>query len=172
MNEISCEVCVDLIPLVQDGVASTGSCDAVERHIHSCPSCKALFEGELPPSDNAKAMKTVQRKSRIFWAMALMFGIFCGVSLSASSEMLFNALLMPLIGTVGFYLFHWRAAYLIPCLLFVTHGISNILAFVRNTGHLALTELMLYIGAYCVYALFGVVVTGLLCYVFGKEDGK
>ena len=83
-----------------------------------------------------------------------------------------NALLMPLIGTVGFYLFHWCAAYLIPCLLFVTHGISNILAFVRNTGHLALTELMLYIGAYCVYALFGVVVTGLLCYVFGKEDGK
>ena len=32
MNEISCDVCMDLIPLVQDGIASEDSREAVEQH--------------------------------------------------------------------------------------------------------------------------------------------
>ena len=33
MIQITCEICKDLIPLVQDGVASGDSASAVERHI-------------------------------------------------------------------------------------------------------------------------------------------
>ena len=48
MNKISCEMCMDLMPLVHDGVASSDSRNAVLAHIETCPDCKSLFEGELP----------------------------------------------------------------------------------------------------------------------------
>ena len=47
MREITCDMCMDLMPLVQDGVASEDSVLAVEGHIQKCPKCKAMFEGEL-----------------------------------------------------------------------------------------------------------------------------
>ena len=42
MNEITCDVCMDLIPLVQDGVASQDSVLAVENHIKNC-FCKHIY---------------------------------------------------------------------------------------------------------------------------------
>ena len=33
MNKISCDICMDLIPLVKDGIASQESCNAVKNHI-------------------------------------------------------------------------------------------------------------------------------------------
>ena len=44
MIQITCEICKDLIPLVQDGVASGDSASAVERHIQSCPQCRVMGE--------------------------------------------------------------------------------------------------------------------------------
>ena len=48
MNDITCDVCRDLMPLVKDGIASADSRLAVERHLESCPSCRARFEKPLP----------------------------------------------------------------------------------------------------------------------------
>lgn len=42
MIQITCEICMDLIPLVQDGVAAGDSVSAVEQHIQSCPQCRAM----------------------------------------------------------------------------------------------------------------------------------
>ena len=39
MNKISCDMCMDLMPLVQDGVASADSIAAVKQHIENCPAC-------------------------------------------------------------------------------------------------------------------------------------
>ena len=51
MIQITCGICEDLMPLVQDGIASEDIRQALRRHIESCPSCQAMFQGELPPSD-------------------------------------------------------------------------------------------------------------------------
>ena len=48
MNKISCDMCIDLMPLVQDGVASEDSRNAVLQHLQECPDCRALYEGEIP----------------------------------------------------------------------------------------------------------------------------
>lgn len=48
MNEISCEVCMDLLPLVQDGVASGDSVRAVEAHVAACQHCRDALHGALP----------------------------------------------------------------------------------------------------------------------------
>lgn len=49
MNEITCGLCMDLIPLVRDGIASGESRDAVERHVQSCAACRKLYSGAPPP---------------------------------------------------------------------------------------------------------------------------
>ena len=41
-TEIPCAVCRDLIPLVQDGVASPESEALVKAHLAACPACRAL----------------------------------------------------------------------------------------------------------------------------------
>ena len=67
MNKISCDMCMDLMPLVQDGVASADSIAAVEQHIENCPACKALFEGQIPiPSDSHRLIKKIQKQLHIF----------------------------------------------------------------------------------------------------------
>ena len=50
MIELSCQICRDLIPLVQDGVASEESVNAVTAHVKSCPHCAKLLESVLPVS--------------------------------------------------------------------------------------------------------------------------
>ena len=44
MDKISCDICMDLIPLVKDGIASEDSCDAVTKHISKCEKCKVEFD--------------------------------------------------------------------------------------------------------------------------------
>ena len=39
MTKITCEICMDLMPLVQDRLASPDSVDAVQHHLEQCPAC-------------------------------------------------------------------------------------------------------------------------------------
>jgi len=53
-TEIPCAVCRDLIPLVQDGVASPESEALVKAHLQTCPECRTLWQagggpGGAPP---------------------------------------------------------------------------------------------------------------------------
>ena len=65
MNEISCDVCMDLVPLVRDGIASEGSRQAVKCHLEGCDRCLALWEenpllyeeNTLPIPDGEKALE-------------------------------------------------------------------------------------------------------------------
>ena len=64
--EITCEMCMDLMPLVRDGVASEDSRLAVEDHLRSCPRCRDLYGGEtVPPvSDGAAVVLTTSGINR------------------------------------------------------------------------------------------------------------
>ena len=42
--KIPCAVCRDLMPLVQDGIASPESEQLVRAHIAVCPACQALWQ--------------------------------------------------------------------------------------------------------------------------------
>ena len=72
MIQITCEICKDLIPLVQDGVASGDSASAVERHIQSCPQCRVMWEGQIPrPADSSRILEKVRHRARVFMGMVL-----------------------------------------------------------------------------------------------------
>lgn len=87
MIQITCEICKDLIPLVQDGVASGTAPPQWSRHIQSCPQCRVMWEGQIPrPADSSRILEKVRHRARVFMGMVLMFGVFFGLSLTASSR--------------------------------------------------------------------------------------
>lgn len=171
MNKISCDMCIDLMPLVQDGVASEDSRNAVLRHLQECPACKALFEGEVPvPSRHTELLHNIQRRAQIFSAMIMMFGIFYGLMLTAGNGLFMNVIIMPVIGGIGYFLFRWRALYIVPALLFVTHVFTNALGLGGEV--LEPMGLFMWTAIYCGVALVGFVIAALLHFVFRKEDGR
>ena len=173
MNEISCEICRDLIPLVEDGVASEDSRRAVEEHTAHCPACRAQYTGEVPPAADAEhAFFKLQQKLRFFSVFLMMLGIFVGLSLTASAGMFYNILIMPVIGALGYLVFRWKALYELPILLFVTQVVINGINWLRNTEYLELFDIFFFIVIYVGLVLVGVLIAALLQYAFQKEEEK
>lgn len=170
MNDISCGLCMDLIPLVKDGIASEDSVRAVEAHLKTCPACRALFDGDLPPAVNSeKVFLKFKRQVQVFSAMVMMFGIFFGLSLTAGSSMFYNSLIMPCIGALGYGVFRRKAVYRVPGLLFAAHGLTNLLGLIRGAEHLDLYSLLIWTALYSLFALLGTAIAGLLHYAFRRE---
>lgn len=169
MTEITCEMCMDLMPLVHDGVASQDSIAAVEHHLQACSDCRSLFEGQIPvPSDRDILLKKLQKEARLFSSMVLMFGIFYGLMLTAGSGLFYNILIMPVIGAIGYYLFQWKALYKIPILLLITHFITNALGL--GEEYLEPVSLLFWTGLYCLFALLGTAIAALLHFALKKEE--
>lgn len=91
MNNISCEMCMDLIPLVWDGVASDDSRKAVEDHVKTCDVCREVWKsGEIPKANEekalAKAMKSLQKISALMFGFIVLLGIcLCEMVMQGSS---------------------------------------------------------------------------------------
>ena len=170
-NEITCDICMDLIPLVQDGVASQDSVMAVQNHIKNCLKCKALFEGQIPIENNEnQVLKKIRKKMQIFTGMILIFGILFGLSLTATSELFLNILIMPVLGCVGYYLFRWRAVYIVPCILVATHIVINGFGIIKGIQKMSVLEILFWNALYSLFAILGIVITGLLHFAFRKGD--
>ena len=173
MNEITCDVCMDLIPLVQDGVASQDSVLAVENHIKNCSKCGAIFKGQIPiRNDGKELLKKMKKRAQVFTGMLLMFGILFGLSLTATSELFLNALIMPVLGSIGYYLFRWKAAYIVPCILLVTHIVMNGFGMIRGIQRLSILDVLFWNVLYSFFAILGVIIVGLLHFAFRKEESK
>ena len=75
MNNITCEICKDLMPLVKDGIASEDSKIAVEEHIVECETCKALYDSSVQDSvvnpDFELELGKLKKRLQIFSAMLL-----------------------------------------------------------------------------------------------------
>lgn len=169
MNEISCDICRDLMPLVKDGVASSDSIRAVHGHMNCCDACRKLYGTEKQyPAVQELALRKLLGRMRTFLAMLLMFGILYGVSLTAGSGLFYNVVLMPLIGAVGYYLFRRKGLIILPVLLTVTHGITNLLGM--GNERLDLYSLLMWSGLYSAFAVLGLIIAALLHFVFRKED--
>lgn len=164
MTEISCQVCMDLMPLVMDGAASAESRAAVEAHVARCPACAALYGSQPPQPDARQALGRLLRRARLFCALLMMFGICFGLGLTASSDMFYNALIMPAVGALGYVIFRWRALYALPCLLLAAHGLAALLRLLP-AGE------VLWTVVYSPFALAGVLLAWLLQLLFAKTSG-
>lgn len=182
MTKITCDICMDLMPLVRDGVASEGSENAVMKHILDCEDCKKIYDemyinnksiiedDDIPKSINIdKAAKKVEKKINKYLGMIIMFGIFFGLSLTASEEMFLNSFIMPIIGAFGYYLFLWKAAYTVPCIIVISNFIINGIGFLRGVEHLDIMSMIMWGSVYSLFAIIGTIIAGLLHFGLRKE---
>lgn len=159
------------MPLVHDGVASGDSVAAVEQHIRCCEDCRALYEGQLPtPSRGEHIMDDIRKKLRFFMTMVLVFGVLYGVSLTAGDGLFLNAVVMPVIGAVGYYLLRRKAFYGVPLMILVTHLVTNTFGLLRGVEHLDILTLLMWCGLYSLFAVAGATAAWLLHFALGKED--
>lgn len=170
MNNITCDLCADLMPLVKDGIASEDSRIAVMQHMEQCDTCKAMYRGEvLPDIDANDALRKFKQKIKLFSIMCLMFGILFGISLTAGSDMFYNCIIMPIIGALGYVIFRWKALYEIPCFVFITALVTNGLETLRGVQQLDIFSMFMWCFTYCIFAILGAVAAGLLHFAFRKE---
>jgi len=173
MNKISCDMCMDLLPLVKDGIASEDSRLAVENHIKDCETCRAWQEGTLAESpvnmDLERELGKLKRKLQTFSAILMMFGVFFGVSLTASDGTFYNSLVMPVIGALGYVIFSWKAVYQVPLLLLIIHFLSGAFGMARGMEEISIMGIVMWVGIYSVFVELGVLVAGLLHFAFRKD---
>ena len=99
-----------------------------------------------------------------------MFGVFFGLSLTASSGLFLNSLIMPAIGAIGYPCVTGGPLYLTPFLLFAAHLVTNAIGAFRGAEHLTWPPSCC--GLRCTRSLrpLGRWIAGLLHIVFQKED--
>ena len=108
--KIPCAVCRDLMPLVQDGVASPESEALVKAHLAACPACRAWRRGaaapavpELPAPDDGKILQKLRRRYSTHLLLLAFVGIAAGVALGYTGSANWVILLLPLVWGVLTY---------------------------------------------------------------------
>ena len=185
MSRISCNTCMDLIPLVKDGIASEDSRQLVLEHIAECEECRSIYESEPSPEELSLSMdeQIVTRKIKkgllFFITAAILFGISAGMMMTDSMNMFYNALIMPAIGFSG-YMFLRRKAYIAPLAVggfaFIWQIIENLILSGIPSQNVWENIMMCMLGSFmvsCIYVLFcviGIVIAWAFHYAFSKED--
>lgn len=173
---ISCNVILDLIPLVKDGIASHDSTIIINEHIKSCESCKAEFEIfestriEQPLIKDEKIIFAIKRSIFITQMIILMTGAIIGVALSNSMGMFYNFIIMPLIGGIGLTAFK-KKWYLSPLAIFVLTYLWQTIMGIVSGGFdwIALSSGLFYSTIYTILVCLGVIVVMLFKFAFRKE---
>lgn len=168
LPDLPCDVCRDLIPLVQDGAASPTATEMVRRHMEHCESCLAFWQEGAPAQpvpDDGKVLGRIYKRLRLLLFAALAAGALFGLWLmSYGFAGQFNLLIMPAVGAVGALLLR-RRWYLTPlcvaALGFVWH------LSLESTGPVLGLIYAAFYGGLC---LLGGVAALLFRYAFGKED--
>lgn len=174
---IPCNVILDLIPLVKDGVSSDESTQIVYEHINNCQSCKGELEiyedfnqGHQPLKDE-NIINDIKRSIYLTQIIVLVVGTIIGVALSNSMGMFYNFIIMPIIGSISFIAFK-RKWYVTPLAIFILTYLWQTTTGIIVEGF---TWSRLYIGLfysviYVILIIMGVVITILLKYAFKKGE--
>ena len=177
-----CSVVRDLLPLYVEDMVSAETAQYVNEHIKNCNECQAelanLKEGaELsaietrvaPKSDDAKPFKKMmKRMNRQFYSIAyaaLIFLIFLGFGWTGGENLMYNSLIMPIVGIFGYYVFRWKAIYKVPILLLII----DIFVCLFKLVDLDLYSAFLWTLIYSIFVFVGIAIAFLLHFAFRKE---
>ncbi len=173
---LPCAICRDLLPLVQDGVASSESEAAVRAHLACCPACCALWpEAGQPPAplpDDEKIVRRLRARMDAWLLVFAVMGLLLGLAFTRShiaGGALF-VMIFPLVGGVVRW-FGGRLWLAVPPL-----AAALWLIFVLvGTPYGSLPEMIrLLPGAVIMAALYllGVLAAALLKYAFGGKNDE
>ena len=131
-----CSIVMDLLPLYVEELVSEQTAEYVSRHLGECPNCQAEFNimkggakieisesVPAPKVDNIPPFKKVmKRMNRVFYSLSyslIIFFIFLGFGWTAGENLMYNSLIMPIVGIFGYCAFGYRSVYKIPALLLI-----------------------------------------------------
>lgn len=176
INNKTCNICRDLIPLVRDGVASPESEELVLAHIEECEECKALF-GKAPADKApakpplAKGFKSAKRYLTAIYIAVMLLGLYVGLSLTGGEDLFFNTLIMPVAGALGYMAFRARSLYIVPALLLVINVVANGLGLFAE--RLDALSIAYWTFLYSLFALAGIIIAMLFGFaIFYKKKGE
>lgn len=164
-NKVSCAVIQDLLPLVEDGIASAESVQLVKEHLSQCTICNHELQIIQAPSDE-RIIRKIQMQITKYALGIILIGGIVGSSLSYSMEFMHNILLMPCLGIVCVFLLkhYWfrgvlliLAASYVSCIVVIVFIQQERMAFFN-----LMTSPLFYIVIYGLFLLIGVFVGKLL----------
>ena len=177
-----CSVVRDLLPLYIENMVSPETEQYVNAHLAECSECQAelesLKEGEgltaiekkpTANTEDAKPFKTImKRMNRQFYSIAyaaLIFLIFLGFGWTGGENLMYNSLIMPIVGIFGYYVFRWKAIYKVPILLLII----DIFVCLFKLVDLDLYSAFLWTLIYSIFVFVGIAIAFLLHFAFRKE---
>ena len=125
-----------------------------------------------PKSDDAKPFKKMmKRMNRQFYLIAyaaIIFLIFLGFGWTAGDNLMYNSLIMPIVGIFGYFVFKWKAIYKLPVLLLII----DLAIFAFQLVEIGFADTLMWTVLYAIFVFVGVAIAFLLHYAFKKEDTK
>ena len=183
--KIDCSIVKDLLPLYVENMVSADTAKYIEAHLQECDGCRselALLKGgeELtsaqgepaPQPDSAKPFKKIMKKmNRKFYSLAyslIIFFIFLGFGWTGGENLMYNSLIMPIVGVFGYCVFNWKAIYKVPLLLLAIDSFVCLFGFVE----LDIYSLIMWTAMYSLFVGVGIAIAFLLHYAFRKEKDR
>lgn len=175
----------DLLPLYIENMVSEETEEFINEHLSLCDSCRnelqklksdSPFDSSITPELTAseeikpfkKIMKKLNRQIYGFFYLALIFFILLGFSFTAEEKMMYNSLIMPFVGILGYFVFRLQAIYKLPILLLIV----NLFAFIFGIVSVDIYSAFIWTLIYMVFAIIGTAIAFLLHFAFGKEKSK
>lgn len=175
MNKISCHVCLDLMPLVLDGVASEDSVLLVQEHVKMCNNCHEVYGSHLDLTsyevDDQKVIKHMKKSLYLVSLTILLIGSILGISLSNSMGMFYNFTIMPVCGIVGYFILS-RRWYLMPLGIFISSYLWMFIGYLFE-GKFTLDMIFFPFflsGIYTILTVIGAIIAALLKFAFSKGE--
>ncbi|WP_069998058.1 zf-HC2 domain-containing protein [Cellulosilyticum sp. I15G10I2] len=176
--KLSCDVIVDLIPLVKDGVASDDSNKIVYEHLKSCESCNAEFQTFASERIDGHTMKdekiifAIKRSIFITQLTILILGTVVGVALSNSMGLFYNFIIMPAIGGISLIAFKKKWYWMMLAVFMFTFLWQSVLGIIsEGVEWEALYRGLYYSLIYTVLLGLGAITATLLKFTFKREEG-
>lgn len=175
----NCAIVKDLLPLYIEDMVSTETELFIKEHLETCEDCRSEYdilksealvstpeiisENEIKPF--RKAAKKLNRQLYGFSYMLIILFILLGFSYTAEEKMMYNSLIMPLVGVFGYTTFKWKVIYKLPVLLV---GV-NIFALIFGILTVDIPSAIIWTLIYMLFAFVGSLIAYLLHFAFRKE---
>ena len=180
-----CSIVRDLLPLYVEDMVSAETAQYIKTHLAECPECqKELTDlkagGGLTTIENktvtnateAKSFKIImKRMNRQFYMLAyslIIFFVFLGFGWTGGENLMYNSIIMPIVGIFGYYVFRWKAVYKMPVLLLLI----DLSIFLFQIVELSFVETLEWTLIYCIFVWVGVLIAFLLHFAFRTEDNE
>ena len=122
--------------------------------------------------DDAKPFKKMmKRMNRQFYSLAyaaLVFLIFLGFGWTGGENLMYNSVIMPVVGVFGYYVFRWKAVYKVPILLLII----DMFVYLFQLVEIGFADVFVWTFIYCIFVAVGMVIAFLFHFAFRKEDKK